>query len=248
LTALTVALAGAGCGPSLPENTVRSPEDVTGVKIGVGADTAAAAYAAQYGETFGYANLEDMFDALKDGAVDCVVMDGWRAESIKIPRGVRVLRDSLGEYGLRFVTARENSDLTKAVNAALEDMAEKGVLKQIEDGYLDGDGYEYEQPEDAPPPRARLKLAVRTDFWPYSYLDESGQAVGFGIDVARHVCQRLGVEADIVVTAPDEIVPNVRYGKADFALNWLPGDPDGTLSADYSEPYFVSDLRILVRK
>lgn len=235
----------AGCREKLPPNKVNSPEDVAGSVIGALRGSAYAALASDHGQIQEFDDTEAMLAALRSGSLDCAVMgisDGDR----KYER-VKPLREALGEYDFSFVIAKENGDLKRDADAALGSLRASGELGRMEDKHLNGGAYMYAPPEGAGDPRATLKAAFRADFAPYSYLDGEGRPAGLDIDVARAVCDILGVDVEFVLTDTDELVTAVRYGKADLALGGLCASEEVSELVNFSEPYTQAVLGIFVR-
>jgi ABC-type amino acid transport substrate-binding protein len=235
----------AGCREKLPPNTVKSPEDVAGGAIGALRGSAYAALASDYGQVRQFDDTEAMLAALRSGSLDCAVM-GISGGDKQYDR-VKPLRDALAEYSFSFVIAKENGDLKRDADSALETLRANGELGRMEDKYLNGAAYTYAPPEGAGDPRATLKAAFRADFAPYSYLDSEGGPAGLDIDVARAVCDILGVGVEFVPTDTDELVTAVRYGKADLALGGLCASDEGAELVNFSEPYTQAVLGIFVR-
>lgn len=249
LITFTILLSAAGCGDNTPENTVFSEKDLAGADIGALFGSAASVYASEYGTLHFYDSGVTMLDDVKNGALDCAIMD----ESLSVlltdkePK-LKTLPEPIFEQAFRFVIAKENQDLTKAMNTALASITESGLLQQIIDGYLMDTGYQYNSAENTDRSAGTLTLTVVPDFPPYEYESDEGTIVGLDIDVARAVCDLLHVDLEIVVTDRDTMITNVQFGKADFAMGGLSeNDTDGA-KVDFSEPYVTCKQVIVVRK
>ena len=57
--------------------------------------------------------------------------------------------------------------------------------------------------------RGSLVIATEGAWSPWTYHDESDQLVGFDVEVARAVAEKLGVEADFVDTATEGVKANM---------------------------------------
>ena len=183
---LSVIPAIAGCAGKAAPNTVGAPEDMMGKTIGYVTGTPAAVYAEGYGTLQAYQSAETMLVDLKNGALDCAVMEESAAKSaIRKVSGLKILKQPLVKDDLHFAIAKENPDLTKVVNEALKTLNDSGVLGKIIDGYKTADGYRYKTPAGTELSAGTLTLAVIGGFPPYSYDDGKGNAVGIDVDIAR---------------------------------------------------------------
>lgn len=81
-----MAAATAGCGSSVPANSVNSRDDLPGKKIGVQLGTTGDSDATEYEKNDGstverYNKGADAIQALKTGKIDCVIIDQQPAEA-----------------------------------------------------------------------------------------------------------------------------------------------------------------------
>ena len=81
-----MAAATAGCGSSVPANSVNSRDDLAGKKIGVQLGTTGDSDATEYEKNDGstverYNKGADAIQALKTGKIDCVIIDQQPAEA-----------------------------------------------------------------------------------------------------------------------------------------------------------------------
>ena len=117
---------------------VLSADDLPGKRIGVQLGTTGDIYVSDY-ESDGsgtaverYNKGADAVQALKQGKIDCVVIDEEPALNfVEQNPGLRVLPEefTLEEYA--FVVGKGNDGLVDAVNAALSELEEEGVLDEI---------------------------------------------------------------------------------------------------------------------
>ena len=85
-------------------------------------------------------------------------------------------------------------------------------------------------------------LGLDATFVPMGYTDDNDQIVGFDIDVAQEVCNRLGVE---LVKQPinwDTKETDLDLGKIDCIWNGLSVSPSRAEAMNLSEPYMKNDM------
>jgi len=237
----------AGCRDDTPPNLVNSLEDVPGRDIGALYGTPSARLASDLGIYRTYYSGDDLISALKIGAVDCVIMEyAVATELVSGTSGVKILSERLLEYDLRFAVPRENAQLLRVVNTALSALHDNGTLRGLRDRYFAGRNYEYVSPEGVEQRPGYLTLALPPDSPPYSFRGEDGEFYGFDVDVARAVCDFLGVELRIIEEEARELITAVWFGRADLAMGWLPDDVDEQVSI--SEPYADTSQVVIVRR
>jgi len=82
---------------------------------------------------------------------------------------------------------------------------------------------------------------------PFEYVDDDGQIVGFDVDLARELGQRLGVEVEFVNIGFDGLYDALKSGKCDVIISALPYDPMMTKDVAYSHYYFNAGQVLIVR-
>ncbi|MGI6216321.1 MAG: ABC transporter substrate-binding protein [Coriobacteriales bacterium] len=98
----------------------------------------------------------------------------------------------------------------------------------------------------------QLTVATSPDFPPFENLDTTAgegadQYVGLDMDIARAVADKLGLEFNPVTIQFDGIIPAiVSGGQADIAISGITISPDREEQVDFSDPYYVDDLSIVV--
>jgi len=236
-----------GCREDRPPNTVNSIEDAANKIIGAMSGTPSARLAEELGTARTFDSANELIGSLLSGRIDCAVMESIAAgELVSESTGVRILSETLMEYDLRFAIPRENAELLRVVNSALSALNSNGMLKNLRDKYFSGKNYTYVPPTGVPVRPGFLTLAVPPDSPPYSYKDSGGEYTGLDVEVARAVCDYLGVELRIVEEDVKELVTAVWFGRADLAVGWLPDDVDGQVSI--SDDYANTSQVILVRR
>jgi len=235
-----------GC-RDMPPNQVFSPADMPGRVIGALSGTPSERLADELGSARGFASGEDMIAHLRAGAIDCAVMENSAAlELVAQSQGVRVLSEPLVEYELHFAEAKENAELLLAVNSALDVLRQNGTLSALSSKYFAGRSYTYVPPEGIEAHPGNISLAVPPDSPPFSYTNAKGEYTGLDIEVARAVCDLLGVELLIIEYDSWELVNAVWYGLADLAVGWIPSE--GETLVNISDAYANAVHVVLVRK
>jgi len=65
---------------------------------------------------------------------------------------------------------------------------------------------------------APLRVAMEGQFPPFEELDAQGNLVGFNVDIANALCQRMQRECELQRFAWEELIPALEDGRADLIL------------------------------
>ena len=75
--------------------------------------------------------------ALKDGKVDCVVIDQEPAKNfVAVNEGLKILDTEYVTEDYAIAVAKENTALKDAINAAMAELKEDGTIQGILDKYI----------------------------------------------------------------------------------------------------------------
>ncbi len=90
--------------------------------------------------------------------------------------------------------------------------------------------------------KARGKIIIGTDatYPPMEFYDESGEIVGFDIDLGKAIAEELGVEAVFIDTAWDGIFPALDAKKFDIIMSATSITEEELKSKAMSEQYITS--------
>jgi len=254
LMAVCMAATLAACG-GVAENTVFSVDDLPGKTIGVQLGTTGDIYASDYeaeGSTIErYNKGNDAVQALKQGKIDCVIIDSQPALAFveKNPE-LTILEEEFAVEEYAMCVAKENADLTAAINGALAELKADGTLDAIISNYI-GDETKgqnpYVSPEGVDRSNGTLVMATNAAFEPYEYY-EGETIVGIDADMAQAVCDKLGYELVIEDMEFDSIINAVQSGKADIGVAGMTVTEDRLQSIDFTDSYTTATQVIIVRK
>lgn len=108
--------------------------------------------------------------------------------------------------------------------------------------------------------KAQFKVGLECNYAPFNWTqtDDSNGAVaidggggfcgGYDVEVAKVIADSLGKELVIVKTEWDGLIPAVNSGKIDAVIAGMSPTAERKNSVDFSEPYYESDLVIVVSK
>jgi len=94
--------------------------------------------------------------------------------------------------------------------------------------------------------RGYITNGVNPEFAPFEFVDESGDIVGFDIDLANELGKQLGVEVRTQDFAFDGLIPALAGRKVDMVFSALTITPERAKSVAFSDPYFEATLCVVV--
>lgn len=95
--------------------------------------------------------------------------------------------------------------------------------------------------------RPELRAVTDPSFVPFEMMDrESGEMVGFDMDILREVAQRAGFDYKLQTMSFNGIIPALQTGSVDIALAGITITEKRERIVDFSDPYYDSGLRLLV--
>jgi len=91
-----------------------------------------------------------------------------------------------------------------------------------------------------------IQFAGSGGYPPFNFINENNEVIGFDVDVAREIAERLGYELDYVTTAWDGIIEGLRAGRYNGILGSMAITPERQQVVDFSEPYYYSGAQLIV--
>ena len=253
--AMVLSLAACGDSAASKEVVITGSADLGATKIGVQLGTTGDSLATEY-ETNEGATVErynkgaDAIQALKQGKIDCVIIDNNPAKAfVEKNDDLKILDEELSAEDYAMCLSKDNAELTASINEALAQLKEDGTLDSIISNYI-GDEigqHPYTSPEGVDRSNGTLVMATNAVFEPYEYY-ASQEIVGIDPDIMQAVCDVLGYELKIEDMEFDSIINAVVSGKADIGVAGMTVTEERLLSVDFTDPYTTSSQVIIVRK
>ena len=229
--------------------------DFAGKKIGVQLGTTGDQLATDYEQNEGatverYNKGADAIQALKQGKIDCVVIDYNPAKAfVEKNDDLQMLDQELSSEEYAMCVNKDNGELTAKINEALAQLEADGTLDSIIANYIGDEAgqHPYTSPEGVDRSNGTLVMATNATFEPYEYY-ENQEVVGIDPDIAQAVCDVLGYELKIEDMEFDAIVNAVVSGKADFGAAGMTVTEERKLSVDFTDTYATASQVVIVKK
>ncbi len=177
--------------------------------------------------------------------------DSEFANSVMLVDGVNLTTE---QYG---IAARKGSAIIHNINVALAELSKSGRIKTLAQKYglendlcIDGN-YSAKAPEDTSDfdyIKQNGKMVIGyTIFEPIAF-EENGELVGFDIELAKEVCDKLGVEAEFVVIDWPQKEALLSAKTIDCIWNGLTINDERKAAMEISIPYLNNKQVAVIRK
>lgn len=92
-----------------------------------------------------------------------------------------------------------------------------------------------------------LHIAVDDTYPPMEYINDQGEQVGFDIDLAKELGEKLGVEVKFISSAWDGIFTGLQVGQYDVIISSVSMTTARLETMDFSKPYLANGQVIVVK-
>jgi polar amino acid transport system substrate-binding protein len=95
----------------------------------------------------------------------------------------------------------------------------------------------------------RLRFLTTTDFPPFNFTDQSGRLSGFHIDLARALCEELGLQARCQIQALPygQLVSALEAGQGEAVMAGVAVTPELRQRFNFTRPYLLLPARFLMQ-
>lgn len=250
---LCAVLALALCAPALAagEPTIAALEDLSGRSVGVvtGAIYDQVLLDRTPDAQVSYFNSHpDETAALLSGKIDALVTDEPMARDIvNQTEGLRVLPELFREDSYAFAFPLDRTQLRDEVNAVLAELKADGTLAEIDARWFGTDDAAKALPAlELTGERGILHFATVATSAPFSYLKD-GEIVGYDIEIALRVCEKLGYELELTDMDFGAVIPGLNAGKYDMAGACITVTEERKESVLFSDADYTGGIVAVVR-
>ena len=196
----------------------------------------------------GYANGGLAVNDMKNGQVDCVIIDEQPAKQLaKKIDGVKVIDIALTEEEYAFGVDKSQTELYNAINDIVKEIKANGKLDEIVTAYATGEGIKpFESAKfDAAKADKQLVVATNAAFAPFEY-KEGDKFAGIDMEIAKYIADKLGLELVIMDMDFDSVVTSVGKNGVDIAMAGLTVNDTRKQYVNFTESYYNAAQVLIV--
>lgn len=91
----------------------------------------------------------------------------------------------------------------------------------------------------------KIRIATEGAFPPFNFIDASGEAQGFDVDIANALCAEMKADCEIVTQDWDGIIPALLAKKYDAIVASMSITPERMEAVSFTEPYYSNKYRFV---
>ncbi len=95
--------------------------------------------------------------------------------------------------------------------------------------------------------KGEITVAMEGTWAPWTYHDEEDNLVGYDVEVAQKIAEKLGVKANFVEGEWDGLLAGLESGRYDLMVNGVSVDEERREKYDFSIPYAANRTAVIVR-
>ncbi len=95
---------------------------------------------------------------------------------------------------------------------------------------------------------SRLRFITDNDYPPFNYLDESGNLVGFNVELARAICAELEVSCSVQALTWERMITAIEQDAADAIIASLAITKKNRRRVTFTRQYYQTPARFVTRK
>ncbi len=103
------------------------------------------------------------------------------------------------------------------------------------------------RPVDRIRPRGTITVAMEGTWAPWTYHDENDNLVGYDVEVATKIAEKLGVEPKFVEGEWDGLLAGLDAGRYDIMVNGVDITPERAEKYDFSTPYAYNRTAVITK-
>ena len=228
-----------GCGKK-EKVVINSAADLNGKKIGCQAGTTGEIYIQENVSDADVKSFKTGIDAslaLKNGSIDAIVLD----------EHLVIVNDKFATEEYAIAVRKGDSELLSSINSTISAMKSDGRYEALVNAFMPIDGSIVLPATIETSGNSTVKMGTNASFPPFEYT-EGADPVGFDITMSQYIAKDYGAKLQVVDMNFDGLIAALQSGAIDFIAAGMTATDERRKNVDFSEPYFVSNQVIIIRK
>ncbi|WP_449258106.1 transporter substrate-binding domain-containing protein [Chlorobium limicola] len=195
-----------------------------------------------------YNSVMDAALAVKTGKADAVAYDEPILKNIAAKvKGLVVLYEMITVDNYGFAVQLQNRELKSAIDQTLGELEKNGTREQMLLRWFPESGNPAPMPEiSSTGGGGVLRLGTSSVTEPFSFVDGSGNVVGYDIELARYIAKRLDRRLEVVNMDFGALIPALISGKVDMIASCITITDERARKVLFSEPYYIGGIAAMV--
>ena len=244
-----VVLSAAGCSKKAVVK-IESAADLEGKVIGVQAGTTGEIYVEDVKDATvkSFKTGIDAALALKNGAIDAIVLDELPAkEIVKRNNSLTIVNDNFAAEEYAIAVRKGNTELLDSINATISRIKADGTYENLINAFMPVDGNIVIPEVAGIESKDVVKMGTNASFPPFEYT-EGTKVVGFDATLSTMIANDYGKALQIVDMNFDGLIAALQSNAIDFIAAGMTATDERRQNVDFSEPYYKSNQVIIIRK
>lgn len=188
--------------------------------------------------------------AVKSGKADAAAYDEPILKNIAAKNpGLTVLPEMITKDNYGFAVQLTRKELKGSIDSVVSELKKNGKYDAMLKRWLPRTGKPGAMPEiPSGGSKGVLKLGTAAITEPFSFVDGTQKVVGFDIELARLVAQKLDMKLEVVNMDFGAMIPALISGKVDMIAACITITDERAKKVLFSEPYYTGGIAALVRE
>lgn len=188
--------------------------------------------------------------AVKSGEVDAAAYDEPILKNIAAKnQGLRVLPDMITTDNYGFAVQLDNKALKTVIDQVVSELKSNGKYDEMKKRWLPENGAPAAMPDiKLTGNKGVLKFGTAAATEPFSFIDVTQKVVGFDIEIATYIAQKLDMQLEVVNMNFGDMIPQLTSGKVDVIGSCITITEARSKSVLFSEPYYIGGIAAVVSK
>jgi len=188
--------------------------------------------------------------AVKAGKADAAAYDEPILKNIAAKNsGLTVLPEMLTKDNYGFAVPLDKKELKSAVDQVVSELRKSGKYDAMLQRWLPKSGSPAAMPAiPSSGSKGILKLGTAAITEPFSFVDGSHAVVGFDIEIAALVAQKLDMKLEVINMEFGSMIPALISGKVDMIAACITITEERAKKVLFSEPYYTGGIAALVKE
>jgi polar amino acid transport system substrate-binding protein len=188
--------------------------------------------------------------AVKSGKADVAAYDEPILKNIAAKNsGLTVLPEmvTIDNYG--FAVQFDKQELKKNIDSVVSELKKNGVYDAMKARWLPKSGNPAAMPDiKLTGSKGVLKFGTAAVTEPFSFMDGSQKVVGFDIELANYIAQKLDMKLEVVNMDFGAMIPALMAGKVDMIGACITITDERAKKVQFSAPYYTGGIAALVKE